>query len=317
MTATLLFQLILLAEPTEFPVVALKPALEMAREQQRFVLAEFWTYTAEPSRSYARKVLSRPAVLQWLGKCAVGARVNADFNKKLRTRFAVKDLPTLLLFDADLRLWCRITGPRKPKEIVTELEAARADHRAFYEAQAILQTTPRDSRALAAQVTGYLRQENAEQAEKALMELRTADPDGTAACQEKLAFAIADQILEPRGDLPGAIRLFALAADWSRTGKRELRQKAVFRLANLKLREGEYEKTVELLELLLKESKEFPDRSKAMFVLGTTYVRQLKNYKKGRVILQQLVKQHADRWAVEAEKFLDVLNLQQEAEESD
>ena len=103
--ATVLATLLLLASEPSFPTTPLKAAVEAARSQERVILTEFWSFDAEPSRSYASKVLSQPSVTAWLAEHAVGARVNADFNRKLRADLAVKELPTLLVLDADLRLW--------------------------------------------------------------------------------------------------------------------------------------------------------------------------------------------------------------------
>lgn len=298
------------AQTVEFPATPLRIAIEAARTERRLILAEFWTFNVEPSRSYAERVLSQRPLLDWLAQNAVGARVNADFNRKLRDRFAVKDLPTLILFDSDLRIWCRIAGPKKAEEILKALEEALADRLAFSKAREILEADPREPRALSSLVKGYLRQEDAAEAESALVRLREADPAGSAACHEGFAFDIASGILEPRGNVKEAIRVFALAADWARKGKKEVREKALFHLASLKLLGGEPEAAAEVLELLLGESERFPDRSKALYTLGWIYVHDLKETKleKGKQVLRRLMEGYADRFSVEAEKLLEALD---------
>jgi tetratricopeptide (TPR) repeat protein len=307
------FTMLVLAAPAAaFPTTPLKPAVEAARAENRLVVAEFWTFNAEPSRSYAQKILSQPPVMAWVEEHARGARVNADFNRKLSADFHVQELPTLLVMDSTAQVWGRITGPRRPEEIVKELGAILADREAFAEAQKALAAKPDDAAALAKLVTGFIRQEKPKEAEEALLRLRAADPTGAVACHEALAFAIADAILEPRRNIPEAIRLFKVAADWAERGKKEIRENALFRLANLKLLEGDFSAAAKLLELLLAESPRFPDRSKALYVLGLVYVRDLKDKAKGKTILLDLAKHYADRFSVAAEKLLESIALEEQ-----
>jgi hypothetical protein len=308
----------LLGAPADaFPVTPLRAAVETARQENRLVLAEFWTFDAEPSRSYAAKVLGQEPVLVWLAAHGIGARVNTDFNKKLAERFVIKETPTLLVLDGQLALWGRIAGPRSPQDIAAALAAIVADRRAFLEAQERLPGDPANAVELSKLLRGYVRQENGREAEAILGRLRAADPAGAATRPEVLAFAIGDAIYEPRKQLDEAIRVYYQAAEWAKSRNREIREQALFRLANLKLFAHEPEKTVELLELLLKESPEFPERSKAMYVLGITCCKEFgpearDRIEKGKKILAELGDTYADRFAVEAEKFLDSIDKMQE-----
>ena len=60
-----------------------------------------------------------------------------------------------------------------------------------------------------------------------------------------------------------------------------------------------------MLELLLEEFERFPERSKALYVLGLTYVRELKQPKKGIPHLKRVRDRYADRFSLAAEKLLE------------
>ena len=309
MLLTPLVSVVLCAGSALFPATALKPALAEARDGDRLVVAEFWTFGAEPSRSYRTKELSRPEVLAFLENHAVGARVNADFNPSLKKRYFVKELPTVLLLDGNAVLWGRVTGAVPAPKLVERLEDARKERAAFFAARRTLEQSPGDAAALLAIFKGYLRREEADKAEEALTNLRRADPEAETARPEELAFAIAAEILEPRRDLANAVRLYAQAADWARSGNREIRSAALFHVANLKLAAGEPQVTAEVLRLLLEEFPRFPDRSKALYVLGLTYVRELKQPDKGEPYLKEARDSYSDRFSEAAATLLENLAL--------
>jgi len=314
MGTSILIAVAVLAGPVSFPKTALKPAIKEAQRTHKLILVEFWTFNTEPSRSYSEKVLGTPTVLNWLAAHALGARVNFDFNASLCKRFFVKEVPTLLLLDEKLRVWARITGSRRPAEIVRELDRALKERAAFRRALKVLKENPKDGAALLDLYRGYLRQENAKQAEAALLKLKDVDPEGKLLPPAEGAFDIAARILEPRRQTNQAIRLFTRAAEWARKRNPEVRRDALFRLANLKLLEGEPDTAAKLLELLLSEFKRFPDRSKALYVLGLIYVRDLKETKKGKKVLIEVRDRYADRFSLAAERLLDLVARREKGE---
>jgi len=298
----------LISAPQTFPKTALKPALKEAKKLNRLILAEFWTFNTEPSRSYAERVLSDPAILRWLSRNAVGARVNVDFNKTLRERFFVKKVPCLLLLDTDLHIWARIEGPKRPEQILKVLNQALSEKKAFEQAESDLKRNPNDIEALLKRFRGFLRREEGKNAEAVLKRLRSLDPESKKVPYGRLAFELAARVYEPRKQVDAAIRLYSEAARWAAGRKPSLRCDSLFRAANLKLFQKEFETAAKLLELLLKEFKRFPDRSKAMYTLGLIYVRHLKQIERGREILEKVRDGYADRFALAAEKLLDLID---------
>lgn len=307
MAALCAFVLVLAQEtPGEFPKTPLKLAIEEAKAQNRLVVAEFWTMKTEPSRSYAKTALAAPPVLAWLGQHGVGARVNADFNKKLCAQLSVVDLPTLLVLDADLALWARIEGERKPADIAAELEAARNARAAFAQAETTLKDTPDDIAALRTRIDGLIRREDPVEAEKTLM--RCANTDAGRLGREDLALRVGNLYYLKRLDKE-ATRVLLLAADWARGGNKEARPQAIVALAAIELRANKPDKAVEILELLLKEFDRFPDRSKALFMLGETYLNKLEARAKAKEVLLRLRDNYADRFSEAAKSLLSYIEL--------
>ncbi len=294
--------------PVEFPVTALKPALAEARAADRLVVAEFWTMKTEPSRSYRTTTLSSPAVLGWLGTHAVGARVNVDFNAKICAQLAVVDVPTLLVLDAGAVVWGRIAGEKKPEEIVAELEAARVARTAFAEAEAALASAPDDARALRTRVESLVRNEKPAEAEKALAHLARVSRETQG--REALALRIGDLYFAARQD-PDAKRIYVQAADWARTGDKNVRPPAVIALAAIELRGNRPDKAVEILLILLGESDRFPERSKALFILGEAYLTKLGDRAKAKEALLRLRENYNDRYSEAAKSLLRYIELQE------
>lgn len=284
------------ASDAGFPVAALKPAVEDAIARDRLILVEFWSFKTEPSRSYREKVLSTPPVMAWLAEHGVGARVNVDFNKKLCGQLHVDQVPTLLVLDAGLARWARLTGPTAPEEIVKELEAARAARTAFTEAVKALETRPEDPGVLARVLRGYLRQEDPRRAEAAMKTLRAADPRQEAGAHAGFALAIA-QLLEARKADDEALRLYVDAADWARGGASTVRPDAIIHSAVIRIRQGRPEPAVKALALLLEETPEFPARSKALFVLAETCITKLDDVDRALPYLDELTRRHRDSFA--------------------
>ncbi len=297
------------APPVEFPVTALKPALAEARAAGRLVVAEFWTMKTEPSRSYRTRTLSAPAVLAWLATHGVGARVNADFNAKICAQLAVADVPTLLVLDPGASVWGRIAGEKKPEDIVVELEAARAARAAFAEAEATLASAPDDARALRVRVEGLLRNEKPAEAEKALAHLARVHREAQG--REALALRIGDLFFAARQDAD-ARRIYMQAADWARNGDRSVRPPAVIALAAIELRGNRPDSAAKIIEILLGESDRFPERSKALFMLGETYLTKLGDRAKAKEVLLRLTDNYADRYAEAAGSLLRYIELQEQ-----
>ncbi len=293
--------------PSEFPRTPLKPAVVEAKAKDRLIVVEFWTMKAEPSRSYRQKTLGAAPVLAWLGLYGVGARVNVEFNKKLCTQLEVVETPTVLVLDADLARWTRIEGEKKTEEIAAELEAARTARTAFLQAEATLKTAPDDPAALRARAGGFIRREDGPEAEKTLQHLAEVDA-GRQGCED-LALRLGNLYYRQRRDKE-AVRVLLLAADWARSGNKEVRPQAIVALAALELRADRPDKAVEALELLLKESNRFPDRSKALFILGETYLNKLKDRTRAREVLLRLRDNYSDRFAEAATSLLHYMELQ-------
>jgi tetratricopeptide (TPR) repeat protein len=294
--------------PAEFPKTPLLQAVEEAKARDRLILAEFWTLKSEPSRSYATTTLGAAPVLAWLGANGVGARVNLEFNKKICTQLGVVEAPTLLVLDAGLARWARIEGAKRPEEIVAELDAARAARKAFKDAEAVLATAPDDANALRTRTDGLIRGENAVEAEKTLR--RLAALEAGKAGREDLALRIGMVYYAQRRD-KDATRILLEAADWARSGNKDARPPAVVTLAAIELRANRPDRAVEALELLLKEQDRFPDRSKALFMLGETYLNKLKDRAKAKEALRTLVENHADRFSEAGKTLLRYIELQE------
>lgn len=303
-----------------FPRTALKKAQPQAQSAQRFLLVEFWTYNTPESRVFHKKVLSNPKVLTWLNQHAVGARINFDFNKRLRTHFHVKDLPSVLLLDGDLRIWGRAAGAIKPDSLIKTLEKGRAMRDAFLAAQKKLKQSPNDPAQLLALVKGYIHQEDGKTAQSHLMQLCKVDPGFQSGPLEKLAFDIG-HVLDGRHQNVQAKKSYHLAATWAKNRNHAVRAASLYHLAVLQLRTKQPDKAMQLLELLLDEFDPMPKatealfipkRSEVMYVLATQYIKDANDMSRGVALLKKVVNNYGDRFSEAAEKLLALTELQKD-----
>ncbi len=304
--------------PATFPEQPLKAALAQAKEQDKLIVAEFWTYHGEPSHSYAEKTLSTPAVRTWLGNHAAGCRINFNFNRSLRTRFHVIETPTVLLLDTKLQIWAKLKGAHPPEKVVEKLEEGRRIREAFLEAQKAIAGNPQDAAVHLALTRGYIQMGNPESAEKALREFHRLDPLGTIGCHEKLAFDIG-YIHHLRRRDSEAERLYRLSAEWARTGRKDIRASVLYFLASLQMRSDQYDKAIAVLELLLDEFKKLPEsseeifvphRSEVLYVLALQYMQHTKTPEKGKKMLETIAEQYAGRFAEAAEHYLRHIEME-------